>query len=319
VLAYDPELVERFMREARTQGKLDHPNIIRVFEVYNQSGLSFFTVPFISGKSLRSFLKEEPRPPLERVRRYLCQAADALVYAHKRGVVHRDVKPDNILIDGERDRVILTDFGIANALAAETTLTPPGDLLGTPQYMSPEQGEGRRDLDGRADQYSLGLIGWEMLAGRRPFEADNLAELMYQHRFEEPDDIDQIRPDAPHNMRAAIRRAIRKDREERFPTMEEFLAALEAPDDVVIKAPPAKKAPAGSGDATVRIPTPPGLRRTPTPRPGPIDDTAPETTEAQAAGGADTTEPWTPPSTSGAATLMVQGMMNWAARVAMAR
>jgi serine/threonine protein kinase len=295
LLAYDPELVERFMREAKTQGRLDHPNIINVFEVYNESGLTFFTVPFISGKSLRSFLKDEPQPEIPKIRRYISQAADALSYAHKRGVVHRDVKPDNILIDAERDRVVLTDFGIAKALAAETTLTTPGDLLGTPQYMSPEQGEGRQDLDGRADQYSLGLIGWEMLTGRRPFQADNLAELMYKHRFEEPDELDDIRPDAPRNMRLAIKRAISKDRDERFKTMQEFLSAFEAADDISIELPGKKpEAPAGEDD-TVLIPTPPSMRRKTADG---VDRTAPESTEPSAAkeGGTDTTEPWTAPS-----------------------
>jgi serine/threonine-protein kinase len=277
ILGYDPEIVERFMREARTQGKLDHPNIIQVYEIYNEGGLTFFTVPYISGESLRVYLRDEPTPPFEKVFRYLTQAADALAYAHRRGVVHRDVKPDNILLDKERDRVILTDFGIAKALAAETTLTTPGDLLGTPQYMSPEQGEGRQDLDGRADQYCLGLIGYEMLAGQRPFQADNLAELMYMHRFEEPTSIEELRPEAPRNLREAISRAISKDRDDRFPTMDAFLAALEGPwdveegerdrDDRTEPMPPP-----GADATTVRVPTPPA-----TPRPSRLlDDTTPE-------------------------------------------
>ncbi|NIT66264.1 MAG: protein kinase, partial [Gemmatimonadetes bacterium] len=97
LLGYDPEIVERFTREARTQGKLDHPNIIQVYEIYNEGGLTFFTVPYISGQSLRNYLRDHPQPPLEQVFRYLTQAADALAYAHRRGVIHRDVKPDNIL------------------------------------------------------------------------------------------------------------------------------------------------------------------------------------------------------------------------------
>ncbi len=231
-LAFDNELVERFLREARTQGKLDHPSIIKVYEVYNEGGLTFFTMPYVGGSSLRMLLERHARPPLATVHRYLCQAADALAYAHRRGVIHRDVKPDNMVIDAERDCAILTDFGIAKALGAATTLTTPGDLLGTPQYMAPEQGEGKADLDGRADQYSLGLIGWEMLAGERPFEADSLAELMYKHRFEEPASLDEVRPDTPAPLRAAIMRSIRKDREDRFPTMEQFLATLESCGDL---------------------------------------------------------------------------------------
>ncbi len=281
LLGYDPEIVERFMREARTQGKLDHPNIIQVYEIYNAAGLTFFTAPYISGESLRTFLLDNPQPPLEKVFRYLTQAADALAYAHRRGVVHRDVKPDNILIDTERDRVILTDFGIAKALAAEKTLTTPGDLLGTPQYMSPEQGEGRQDLDGRADQYSLGLIGYEMLAGQRPLQADNLAELMYKHRFEDPPGIHGLRPDAPRHLLDAITRAMSKDRDERFPTMDAFLTALEGPWEVELEeeyaAGETETTPMptpGSEATTVRVPTPPG-----TPRPGPVDRTEPDSTE----------------------------------------
>ncbi len=227
-LGFDTELVERFLREARTQGRLDHPSIVKVYEIYNQGGLSFFTMPFVSGQSLRKLLEDEPQPPLAKVHRYMCQAADALAYAHRRGVVHRDVKPDNMVLDEERDCVILTDFGIAKALSAESTLTTPGDLLGTPHYMSPEQGEGKIDLDGRTDQYSLGLVGYEMLAGRRPFEATNLAELMYKHRFEDPERLEVVRPDAPDEMRLAISQSISKNRDDRFPTMEAFLAALES-------------------------------------------------------------------------------------------
>lgn len=264
-LAYDTELVERFLREARTQGKLDHPCIIKVFEVHSEGGLTFFTMPYISGRSLRTLLQDDPQPPFMQVHRYLCQAADALAYAHRRGVIHRDVKPDNMVLDEERDCVILTDFGIAKALAAETTLTTPGDLLGTPQYMSPEQGEGRQDLDGRADQYSLGLIAYEMLAGQRAFRADNLAELMYKHRFEEPESLDRLRPDAPPEMRRAIMRAINKDRDDRFPTMEGFLSALEACSTELAEMGEDRTEPMpppGSGDTTVRVPTPPGRMHT---------------------------------------------------------
>lgn len=229
LLGYDPEIVERFKREARTQGKLEHPNIISVYEVYDEGGLTFFAMPYITGESLRKELLERPKQSIDTTLRYTCQAADALAYAHRRGVVHRDVKPDNILLDKERDRVVLTDFGIAKALSAETTLTTPGDLLGTPQYMSPEQGEGKADLDGRADQYALGLIAYEMLAGQRPLQADNLAELMYKHRFEEPEPLRNLRPDVPSNIVEAVTRAIQKDRDDRYPTMDAFLAALESP------------------------------------------------------------------------------------------
>ncbi len=262
-LAFDNELVERFLREARTQGKLDHPSIIKVYEVYNEGGLTFFTMPFVSGRSLRTFLEDQPRPALTTVHRYLCQAADALACAHRRGVIHRDVKPDNMIIDAERDCVILTDFGIAKALGAATTLTTPGDLLGTPQYMAPEQGEGKSDLDGRADQYSLGLIGWEMLAGKRPFEADSLAELMYKHRFEEPASLDELRPEAPAPLRTAVMRAIRKDRDDRFSSMEQFLAIVESCGDLsAVVEDRTEPMPQVLGEEpTVRVATPPTHER----------------------------------------------------------
>jgi len=262
-LGFDTELVQRFLREARTQGKLDHPNIIKVYEVYNESGLTFFTMPYVSGPSLRALLEREPKLPLAKVHRYLCQAADALAYAHRRQVIHRDVKPDNMVLDEDRDSIILTDFGIAKALSAETTLTTPGDLLGTPHYMSPEQGEGTLDLDGRADQYSLGLVGYEMLVGQRPFEATSLAELMYKHRFENPEGLEALRPDVQLAFRVAVTRAIGKERADRFPTMDAFLAALSSCGELEAddQDPTEPMPPPGSGDTTLRVTTPPRRAR----------------------------------------------------------
>ena len=264
-LGFDPGLVQRFLREARTQGRLDHPSIIRVYEFYDEGGLTFFTMPYVSGRSLRALLEQEARPPLDRTLRYLCQAADALSYAHRQGVIHRDVKPDNMVLDEERDSVILTDFGIAKALSAQTSLTTPGDLLGTPHYMSPEQGEGKLDLDGRADQYSLGLVGYEMMAGKRPFDATTLAELMYKHRFEDPENLETLRPDLPLTLRVTITRAIAKEREDRFPTMDAFLVALQSCTEIAggDEERTEPMPPFGSGDTTVRVTTPP--RRTPAP------------------------------------------------------
>ncbi len=274
-LGFDPGLVQRFLREARTQGRLDHPSIVRVYEFYDEGGLTFFTMPYVSGPSLRALLEQEARPPLARALRYLCQAADALSYAHRQGVIHRDVKPDNMVLDEERDCVILTDFGIAKALSAQTSLTTPGDLLGTPHYMSPEQGEGKLDLDGRADQYSLGLVGYEMLAGKRPFEASTLAELMYKHRFEDPESLETLRTDLPLTLRVTISRAIAKDREDRFPTMDAFLAAVQSCTEIgggdEERTEPMP--PFGSGDTTVRVTTPP--RRTPAPPQPPAGDGEP--------------------------------------------
>ncbi len=225
-LNQDADLVQRFLREARTQGRLEHPGIIPVYEVYQEGGFSFYTMPRIQGPSLRLFLKENPKPPIPTARRLLNEAADALGYAHRQGLIHRDVKPENMLMDAQRHRLILTDFGIAKTLSSVTMLTMTGEQLGTPRYMAPDQGDTKRPLDGRSDQYSLGLVAYEMLAGHMAFQADNLAELMYKHRYEEPEPLATLRPDAPAGLVAAIMRAISKNRDERFDSMEAFAGAV---------------------------------------------------------------------------------------------
>lgn len=244
------EIVERFKREARTAGKLSHPHIVPVYQVSERAGLTFFTMPFVSGPSLRQVLRRNAKPEFEQVRRYLREAAAALGYAHAQGVIHRDVKPENMLLEGsERGRLLLTDFGIAKALGARTTLTRPGEMMGTPYYMSPEQCEESGEIDGRSDQYSLGLVGYEMLAGKFPFTADSMAAIVYKHLHEDPEPLDRVRPDAPENLRRVIARAARKDPSERFPTMQGFLDALEPATRSIaaVTSPPAR-----AGDSTPR-------------------------------------------------------------------
>jgi hypothetical protein len=226
-LSEHAQVVERFQREARTAGGLNHPNIVGVYQVSERDGLHFFTMPYVAGPSLRQVLAQTPQLEIGLCRRYLREAADALAYAHGRDVIHRDIKPENMLLEGSRDgRLLLTDFGIAKALGAATTLTRPGDMMGTPYFMSPEQCGEADHIDGRADQYSLGLVGYEMLAGRFPFTADSLAGLVYKHLHEYPEPLDQVRADVPEDLRAAIERAIRKSPDERFPDMDAMLRAL---------------------------------------------------------------------------------------------
>ena len=223
-----PEIVERFKREARTAGKLAHPHIVPVYQVSERDGLTFFTMPYVSGPNLRQVLKATPRPDVARVRRYLREAAGALAYAHGQGVIHRDVKPENMLLDGGPDgRLMLTDFGIAKALGAGTTLTRPGEMMGTPYYMSPELCEERETIDGRSDQYSLGLVGYEMLAGRFPFTGESMATIVYRHLFEELEPLDRVREDVDEDLRGAIARATHKDRDQRFPNMLAFAEAVD--------------------------------------------------------------------------------------------
>ncbi len=226
-LAEQGEIVQRFQREARTAGKLSHPHIVPVYQVSERAGLYFFTMPYVAGPSLRQILSQTPQLSVELARRYLREAADALSFAHAKGLIHRDIKPENMLMEGSRDgRLMLTDFGIAKAIGTATTLTRPGDLMGTPYFMSPEQCEEVERIDGRSDQYSLGLVGYEMLAGRFPFSADSLAGIVYKHLHEYPKPLVKVRPDLPSDLLDTIERAIRKDPDERFPSMGEFMEAL---------------------------------------------------------------------------------------------
>ena len=226
-LADIESIVMRFQREARTAGKLTHPHIVPVYQVSERAGLYFFTMPFVAGPSLRQVLRKTPQLDVDSARRYLREAADALGFAHSQGVIHRDIKPENMLLEASRDgRLLLTDFGIAKALGVGTTLTRPGDMMGTPYFMSPEQCEETENIDGRSDQYSLGLVGYEMLAGRFPFSADSMAGIVYKHLHEYPDPLEKVRPDVPEDLIEVIERAIRKNPDERFPTMYVMLEAL---------------------------------------------------------------------------------------------
>jgi len=227
-LAELPDVARRFRREARTAGQLSHPHIMPVYQVAERDGLHFFTMPFVYGPSLRQVLRRTPRLPVELCRRYLLEAADALYYAHGQGVIHRDIKPENMLLEGgPGGRLLLTDFGIAKAIgSATTTLTRPGEMMGTPYYMAPEICGESEGVDARADQYSLGLVAYEMLAGRFPLTADSLAGIVYKHLHEYPNPLETIRPDVAADMRRVIERAIRKDPDDRYPSMRELRDAL---------------------------------------------------------------------------------------------
>ena len=166
------------------------------------------------------------------MRRILCEIADALAYAHLRGVIHRDIKPDNILLDHRTGRAMVTDFGIAWAMEAGARLTATGIAVGTPTYMSPEQAVGERALDGRSDIYSVGVLAYQMLTGRVPFEAGNSMALLLKHVSERPRAIGELRPDAPRALRDAIERAMAKAPEDRWPSAAALRDALSATDSL---------------------------------------------------------------------------------------
>ncbi|HET6702103.1 MAG TPA: serine/threonine-protein kinase [Gemmatimonadaceae bacterium] len=215
-LAFRPETRERFLREAEMAAQLSHPNIVPIFSVDEKDGIVYFVMAFVEGETLGERLEREPRPPIDVVRRVLRDVADALDYAHRRGVVHRDIKPDNILLDHHGARPVVTDFGIARAAETQSRLTVTGVAVGTPAYMSPEQAMGDRELDGRSDIYSLGVVGYRMLAGELPFRASSSAAMMLKHLSEQPAPLAGRRADAPPALVAAIEHALAKRPEDRW-------------------------------------------------------------------------------------------------------
>ncbi len=161
-LAYREEIRERFTREAQTAARLSHPHIVPIHAVGEADGLVYFVMGFVDGESLGARLKRRGKLPIEEVRRIMKETSDALGLAHTMGIIHRDIKPDNVLLDGTRRRVMVTDFGIAKALsdAGGGTLTGTGVAIGTPTYMSPEQAAGERAVDARSDLYALGVVDY---------------------------------------------------------------------------------------------------------------------------------------------------------------
>ncbi len=225
-LAFRADVKSRFLREAQMSAQLSHPNIVPIYTVDELDGVVFFAMGLVEGETLAQRLAHDPRPDLTFVRSLLREVADALAYAHARSVVHRDVKPDNILVDRLTGRALVSDFGIARAAEGDSRLTVTGVAVGTPAYMSPEQAMGEREVDGRADIYSLGIVGYQMLAGELPFKASNTPSMLMKHISERPRPLSEVRPDLPSNLAYAIERAMAKGRDERWPTATAFHDAL---------------------------------------------------------------------------------------------
>lgn len=215
-------MTERFKREARTAAALTHPNIIPIHVVRETDKLLFFVMKYVEGRSLDSIIAETGPLPIKMVLTILTQVGTAVGYAHRRGVVHRDVKPANILIDSE-GWIVVTDFGIAK-VAEAGNLTISGTTVGTPYYMSPEQCSAR-PVTGASDQYSLGIVGFEMVTGRPPFAGDSLMEIMRLHFFETPPPLTDVRPDCPAALAVAVERMLAKEPRQRWPSIEEAIGA----------------------------------------------------------------------------------------------
>ena len=224
-LAYDPAVRTRFTREAQTSAQLSHSHIVPIYDVGEVDGIAYFVMGYVTGGNLAALLAREPRQPLDEARRIICEVADALAYAHTRGVIHRDIKPDNILLDRDTGRALVTDFGIARAMEGGTRLTQTGIAVGTPTYMSPEQAEGS-EVDGRSDIYSLGVVAYQMLTGRVPFTAGSSMALLLKHVTERPRPIAELRADTPRVLRDAVERSMAKSPQDRWPTASALRDAL---------------------------------------------------------------------------------------------
>jgi len=227
-LAYRPDIRSRFLREAETSAALNHPNIVPIFTVEEADNLVFFIMGYVHGDTLARRLRDRGPMPPDEARRLLREVGDALAYAHSRGVVHRDIKPDNILLDNDTGRTMVTDFGIARAVSetTDTRLTTTGLAIGTPAYMSPEQCAGDRDLDGRSDLYSLGVVAYQMLSGDLPFAASNTPAMFVKHISEQPRPIAE-RCAVPPDLAAVVMRLLAKDPNERFADARAMVQALD--------------------------------------------------------------------------------------------
>ncbi|HET9386270.1 MAG TPA: serine/threonine-protein kinase [Gemmatimonadales bacterium] len=230
-LSPSPTVAERFLREAQTVARLEHPHIVPIYKVGRHAEVFYIIMRCIDGPSLRLLLERNKKLSVGDAARIARQVADALAYAHKHDIVHRDIKPDNVLLDPS-GHVLVTDFGIAKAAQAAQAATPgaaqltsEGMIIGTPQYMSPEQASGDT-LDGRSDIYSLGIVVYQMLVGTPPFDGPSSASILAQQLTQTPAPIRRERPDVSEEMAFVLERMLEKSPAKRFQTATEVSRAL---------------------------------------------------------------------------------------------
>ena len=221
----DEDYVERFRREARAAAQLGHPNIVTVIDRGEHGGRQFIVFEYVDGDTLKQLIERTGPLPVRDALDVALQVAEALCFAHERGVIHRDVKPHNVLINGD-GRPKVTDFGIARSLDVEG-LTQTGAVVGTSDYIAPEQARGER-VDAQTDVYSLGVVLYELLTGEVPFRADNFVAVAMRHVNDPPPSVLERRPDVPLRLVAAVDRALAKDPADRFGSMADFVSELHA-------------------------------------------------------------------------------------------
>jgi len=228
-----PEVVgtELFTESFRSEGialaKLRHPGIVPIYDIRERGGLIYYVMPFVQGVTLEKRMNQGRLPPYE-TRRILSELTDALSAAHRAQMAHLDIKPDNVFLEGDLQKVLLVDFGTAMHVAETVPDASTGPIIGTPAYMSPEQAQGLADIDHRSDLYSLGILGYAMLMGRPPFYARSARDVLKKHVEEAPVPIRDINPSIPKDFADAIMRCLAKDPWERFSTAKELGSALEA-------------------------------------------------------------------------------------------
>src|SRR5579885_1533171 len=224
--ARDDEYVERFRREARAVAALSHPNIVTVIDRGDHEGRQFIVFEYVEGENLKQLIQRRGPAPVKTALELAKQIAQALSFAHQQGLVHRDVKPQNVLLNGDGTAKV-TDFGIARSLDVKHGMTQTGTVLGTSDYIAPEQAQGQ-PVDEHTDVYSLGVVLYELLTSEVPFPGENFVAVAMRHINEEPPPVRDKRPDVPPRVEAAVRTAMAKRPEDRFPTMADFCRELEA-------------------------------------------------------------------------------------------
>ena len=223
-LAWQQNSVERFLREARAAARLEHPNIVHIYDVGQEGGWYYYVMEYLAGETLTNLVQRQGPLAPKQVMSILRPLADALDFAHHNGLVHRDIKPSNVVV-GRAGRVTLTDFGIARAVQ-DSGLTATGMVIGTPEYLSPEQAQGQV-ADARSDQYSLAVVAYQMLVGGVPFYADNTAALMFKIAFEPPPPVRGTRQDLPVQVEYVLGKALAKAPADRYPSVRAFADDLE--------------------------------------------------------------------------------------------
>jgi serine/threonine-protein kinase len=243
-----PGMLDRFRREAETVAALRHPNIVPIYDIGDGSGVAYLIMPFIQGQSLREKMQSSGALAVPEAVRILREAAEGLAVAHDAGVIHRDIKPENIMLEGPEQRVLLMDFGIAKAVGGDEetpateegiapALTSTGIIVGTPQYMSPEQACGDKSIDARTDQYSLAVVGYRLLSGSLPFEGESTRAVLYKQLVMDPDPLNERVKDLPEGMADVIATAMQKEPRDRFGNMREFAVALTTASEAVAVTP----------------------------------------------------------------------------------